>query len=98
MSTLTLSIVQADLHWHDADANRSMFDDMLEDLRGQTDLIILPEMCTTGFTMDAPEQAETMDGPSIQWMRTGIRTARRARVWQPDHRRGRWLLQSLYLC
>ena len=68
MSTLTVTIVQGELHWHDAAANRSMFDDMLAKLTDKTDLIILPEMFTTGFTMDAPGQAEPMDGPSVQWM------------------------------
>lgn len=68
MSTLTATIVQAELHWHDAAANRAMFDVMLAELADQTDLIILPEMFTTGFTMDAPGQAEPMDGPSLQWM------------------------------
>lgn len=68
MSTLNVTIVQADLHWHDAAANRKMFERMLGDVRGKTDLVVLPEMFTTGFTMDAAEHAETMDGVSINWM------------------------------
>ena len=69
MPTLTISIVQADLHWHDADANRRKFAAIIGDLDQATDLIVLPEMFTTGFTMDAEAQAEPMDGPSMRWLR-----------------------------
>jgi omega-amidase len=68
MSTLNVTIVQADLHWHDASANRLTIGQMLEELTDTTDLIVLPEMFTTGFTMDAPAQAETMNGASVNWM------------------------------
>lgn len=68
MSALTVTIVQAVLYWHDAEANRKMFGEMLSQLETATDLIVLPEMFTTGFTMDAPSQAEEMNGPSIDWM------------------------------
>ena len=68
MSTLNVTIVQADLHWHDADANRQHFRTRIGELRETSDLIVLPEMFTTGFTMDAESQAETMDGPSMAWL------------------------------
>ncbi len=69
MTTLTVAIVQAELHWHDAPANRTMFADYIHSLAGSADLIVLPEMFTTGFTMDAAAHAETMDGDSVAWMR-----------------------------
>jgi len=56
------------LHWEDAEANRAMFAEKLKDLRGSTDLIVLPEMFTTGFSMNTA-LAETMDGPAVRWMR-----------------------------
>lgn len=68
MSTLSVSILQADLHWHDAAANRDMFSRMIQDGIDTSDLIVLPEMFTTGFSMDAPTLAEPMDGETIQWM------------------------------
>ena len=68
MSTLSVTIIQADLHWHDAAANRRSFDKTIEALTLPTDLIVLPEMFTTGFSMDAPRLAETMQGESIHWM------------------------------
>ncbi|MCH8302213.1 MAG: amidohydrolase [Proteobacteria bacterium] len=69
MSTLNVTIVQADLLWQDAAGNRQHFTTIIEDLQKPTDLIVLPEMFTTGFSMDAAELAETMDGDSVTWMR-----------------------------
>ncbi len=69
MSTLNVTIVQANLLWHDAAGNRQHFTTVIEGLQAPTDLIVLPEMFTTGFSMDAPELAETMDGDSVAWMR-----------------------------
>ena len=68
MPTLDVTIVQADLCWHDAPANRGQFDRMIDDIEGRSDLIVLPEMFTTGFSMDAPALAESMDGETVSWM------------------------------
>ena len=69
MQTLTVSIVQAELYWHDANKNLDQFAASIESIDDSTDLIVLPEMFTSGFTMDAAANAEAMDGKSIQWMR-----------------------------
>ena len=69
MSTLNLTILQSELQWHDAAANRRMFDMALARIMEPTDLVVLPEMFTTGFSMDAPDLAESMDGETVQWMR-----------------------------
>jgi predicted amidohydrolase len=69
MQTLTVSIVQAELHWHDADKNLDQFAAAIESIDNTTDLIVLPEMFTSGFTMDAAANAEPMDGRTIAWMR-----------------------------
>ena len=69
MSALTVAIVQADLLWHDAAGNREQFSQAIKGLQEPADLIVLPEMFTTGFSMDAPDLAETMDGESVTWMR-----------------------------
>ena len=68
MSTLSVSIIQADLHWHDAASNRSMMTDMVDALESPGDIVVLAEMFTTGFSMDAESLAEPMDGPSMQWL------------------------------
>ncbi len=69
MQTLTVSIIQAELHWQDAQRNRSNFASAITSIDQQTDLIILPEMFTTGFTMEAQSNAEKMDGATVDWMR-----------------------------
>ena len=74
MPTLDVSIIQADLHWHDPDRNRAMFDEAIAGLDSGTRLIVLPEMFTTGFSMDAPELAEPMDGPSVMWLQEKVET------------------------
>jgi len=69
MSTLSVSIIQADLHWHEPAQNRAMFGAAIDAITEPTDLIVLPEMFTTGFSMDAPNLAEPVDGESVGWMR-----------------------------
>ena len=69
MPALTVFIVQADLQWHDASGNREWFSDVLIEIEDHVDLIVLPEMFTTGFTMDAARYAESMDGVSVAWMK-----------------------------
>lgn len=75
MPDLTVSLVQADLAWEDADANRRAFAHRLEALPPGVDLVVLPEMFSTGFTMRAEELAETMEGPTVAWMRAAARRA-----------------------
>ena len=68
MADLTVSFIQTALHWHDAAANRASIAGQLAGLTEPTDLIVLPEMFTTGFSMAAPSQAETMAGPTVAWL------------------------------
>lgn len=68
MQNLTLTLVQADLHWQEPGANRRMLSDLIADHAAESDLVVLPEMFTTGFTMQASEVAETMDGATVGWM------------------------------
>ena len=68
MSALNVSLLQSELTWHDAAANRQRFDALLETLDSPTDLIVLPEMFASGFTQEPAAVAETMDGPTVQWM------------------------------
>ncbi|MBR9921003.1 MAG: amidohydrolase [Bacteroidetes bacterium] len=69
MSELRITTVQSPLAWADAEANKAAFAERLKTLKGQTDLILLPEMFTTGFFMEAAKQAEIYPGPTIDWMR-----------------------------
>jgi len=63
-----LSIVQQSLAWQDAAANRAHFSRVLAPLAGTTDLVLLPEMFTTGFTMQPEVHAEVADGATRGWM------------------------------
>lgn len=69
MQDLRITLVQSMLHWEDAAACRAMFTEKLTGLVGTTDLVVLPEMFNTGFTMRSAEHAETMQGPTVAWMR-----------------------------
>ena len=66
---LRVSLVQGDTRWHDPAGNRAYYGEKISHLRGLTDLVILPETFTSGFSNDAIESAETMDGPTLAWMR-----------------------------
>jgi len=68
MQDLTLTLVQTALHWHDPEANCRQLAQKLQQITKPTDLIVLPEMFTTGFSMNAPELAEKPDGPTTQWL------------------------------
>lgn len=68
MDKLRISLLQADLAWEDPAANLALFDRELAPLAGQTDLVILPEMFTTGFSMRPQALAEPPGGPAQQWM------------------------------
>jgi len=66
---LNTALLQVNLKWEDAQANRSLFSKEIKALSEDIDLIILPEMFTTGFSMNASQLAEETDGLSLQWMR-----------------------------
>jgi len=67
--TLTVSLVQASLVWEDRDANLQKFSELLSQLKqGDTELVVLPEMFTTGFSMNAAALAEPTEGEAFRWM------------------------------
>lgn len=68
MDNLKITIFQGYLFWENIDKNLQNIALRLSSIREKTDLIILPEMFNTGFTMNAELLAETMNGKTIQWM------------------------------
>jgi len=66
--TLHLTALQLDLAWHQPAENHRRIENLLAAEQKIGDLLILPEMFSTGFSMDAASQAEEMYGPSMQWM------------------------------
>ncbi len=69
MSSLTITLIQTYLHWEDKKANLDMFSNKIESIRGKTEIIILPEMFNTGFSMKPELFAEEMNGETMQWMK-----------------------------
>ncbi|SDB64197.1 Predicted amidohydrolase [Flavobacteriaceae bacterium MAR_2010_188] len=65
---LKVAILQSDLVWENAEENRINFTNQLIGLNDTVDLIVLPEMFSTGFSMNAEELYETMEGDTINWM------------------------------
>lgn len=69
MSNLRVSLVQGATLWHDPAGNREYYGEMISSLRGLTDLVVLPETFSSGFSNDAIGDAETMDGETVAWIR-----------------------------
>lgn len=69
MENLKVTIIQPDIIWENPQANLDKYSQWLEK-SGETDVIILPEMFTTGFSMHPEKLKERMDGTSIEWMKT----------------------------
>ena len=68
MQNITISRIQADLYWEEIDANLAMFEEHIWSIE-KTDLIVLPEMFTTGFSMNASKLAEPPGGKTFRWLR-----------------------------
>lgn len=69
MQDLRITLIQSDIHWEDIDANLAMFEEKIWQNSGTTDVIVLPEMFTTGFTMAAHKHAELMNMRTFKWMK-----------------------------
>lgn len=68
MQNLKVTLVQSDLYWEEPRRNIEMFSEKLQGISGTTDLVVLPEMFTTGFSMNPQNIAEPMGGSGLQWM------------------------------
>jgi predicted amidohydrolase len=68
MSNLTVTLIQTDLAWEDIDANLGRLARKIESIADPTDLVVLPEMFSTGFSMNAPRLAEPMTGKAVAWL------------------------------
>lgn len=68
MSTLTVTTIQPDLQWEDKAANLRRLEEKIDGISVYTELVILPEMFSTGFSMRPESLAEPMDGPTVAWM------------------------------
>jgi omega-amidase len=69
MQDLKITIIQSEIHWEDIGANLAMLEEKIWQIGEPTDVIVLPEMFTTGFTMKADKLAEMMNMRTFKWMR-----------------------------
>ena len=69
MDQLRCTLIQTELIWEDVNANLGVLTDKVLEHSGKSDLIILPEMFTTGFTMNPESLGEEMDGSAVDWMK-----------------------------
>ena len=65
---LKIALIQSDLVWENPKENCDQFTKKISDIPEEVDVIVLPEMFTTGFTMNAAKVAERMHGDSVAWM------------------------------
>lgn len=77
MQNLTISIIQSQLHWENEAENLNMFAQKINSITEPTELIILPEMFSTGFSMNPKKFATTTNGKVIRWMQ---KTAQQKKV------------------
>ena len=66
---MNIAAIQSDLVWENPEKNRSCFSRIIDDLDSDIEMVILPEMFTTGFSMNSAALAEPMDGNTVEWMR-----------------------------
>lgn len=67
---MKIAIIQSDLYWEDASKNRKNFESKINQIDSEVNLVVLPEMFSTGFTMNAVEVAETMKGETVSWLQS----------------------------
>jgi omega-amidase len=69
MQDLNVTLVQSDIIWEDVQKNLAGFEQKLKRFDHKPDLVVLPEMFSTGFTMNVEKYAETIDGIALNWMK-----------------------------
>ena len=67
---MKIALIQSSLLWENPKANRNHFEEKINALTEQVDLIVLPEMFSTGFTMHPEAVFETMEGETILWLQS----------------------------
>lgn len=69
MALLLVTVIQTNLHWEDKKANLQMLEEKINSIKEKTEVVVLPEMFSTGFSMKPEQLAETMEEETVQWMK-----------------------------
>jgi predicted amidohydrolase len=69
MATLTITTIQSNLIWEEKAANLHMLEQKIKGIEEKTEIVVLPEMFNTGFSMRPEALAETMEGETVEWMK-----------------------------
>ena len=80
MESLTISLVQADLKWEDIDANLLHFDQLLKEIPDNSEIVILPEMFSTGFTMQVDKFKKPVGRKSFHWLQQKAKSLQKVLV------------------
>ena len=67
---MKITLIQSSLIWENPKANRNYFEEKINAITEKVDLIVLPEMFSTGFTMNPKEVFETMEGETVLWLQS----------------------------
>ena len=66
---LAVTVIQPDIVWEDKEANLNQYEQHIESIQERREVVLLPEMFSTGFSMNPERLAEPMDGYSVNWMK-----------------------------
>ena len=66
---INIAIVQTSINWEDTQGNLSKYDQIIDSMDTEVDIIFLPEMFNSGFSMNVKKVAETMGGKTVSWLR-----------------------------
>ena len=69
MNTLSFTLIQSQLHWENKAANLAMFEEKIMAISERTEIVVLPEMFSTGFSMQPKKLSEPMSGETVNWMK-----------------------------
>jgi len=70
---MKIALIQSSLSWENPKSNRNHFEEKINSITDKVDLIVLPEMFSTGFTMNPKAVAETMEGETVSWMQSLVK-------------------------
>ena len=91
MSNLNITTIQSNLHWEDRDANLEMFEKKINSIGNRSEIVVLPEMFNTGFSLKPELLGESMSGPTVEWMKRIALQKKSYSYREPNDRGGRKL-------